>query len=292
MKKVLAAALLCAVSSFAAWDYFPTKEAGKGEAKVGLGYSMEDKASDFGIEAKARYSIIEGLEVALFTEFPMSKSEENADGKSESCKEEDGIKCPPTMARPVIGVRYWLPMGLGIALDVAIPLQGKAMDQENKGKASLGFRPAIQFSTDFTPELSLGSEVSLSIEGESESLDMVDANGKKIKNKAGMDLGIGFELDYSLGSVTPYLGADLAVGVTKPQVNGKEEEGAEAEKLGIDVSLGAVFEVNETFDVDVGIIFGFGDRYKVPEYSATTGLPIGEKSVIPITFQARVSYNF
>jgi opacity protein-like surface antigen len=265
MKKVLVAALVCAVSSFATWDYFPIKDAGKGEVKAGVGYLINaegnDKVNVFGIEAGARFSVIQGLEVAVFTQFPMSQS-----SNGDSCEENEtlSIICPPSMTQPAIGLRYWLPMGLGIALDITLPFQGDFFGGNDA--ASLGFRPALQYSTNLTPELSLGSEVGLDIGLE---------NGNK--KTPGMELGIGVELDYSLGMVTPFVGADLALGLTKPKtdVAGTEVEG-DAAKMGIDIGLGAIFAINDTFGADVSAIFGLGERY--------------EK--MPITIAAHFSLNF
>jgi opacity protein-like surface antigen len=264
MKKVLAIALLCAVSSFATWDKIPIKDAGKGEVKAGVGYFINaegvEKASALGISADARFSVIQGLEIAVFTAFPMSYS---VDDLSCDDMKDLGIKseCPPSMAQPALGLRYWLPMGLGIALDVALPFQGDFYGGSDA--ASLGFRPALQYSTNFTPELSFGSEVGVDIELE---------NGNK--HKSGMELGVGVEFDYSLGMVTPFLGADLALGLTKPQLEG--EDAGDAAKMGIDLGLGAIFAINDMFGADVGATLGLGDRY--------------EK--MPITILAHFSLNF
>jgi opacity protein-like surface antigen len=264
MKKVLAAALICAVSSFATWDKFPIKDAGKGEVKAGVGYLMNqdgmDKASAIGISADARFSVIQGLEVAVFTIFPMSYSVD--DNSCDDLKKLGMVpECPPSMAQPVLGLRYWLPMGLGIALDVNLPFQGDFYGGNDA--ANLGFRPALQYSTNFTPELSFGSEVGLDIGLE---------NGNK--QTPGMELGIGVELDYSLGMVTPFVGADLALGLTKPKFDGNDA--GDAEKMGIDIGLGAIFAINDMFGADVSAFFGLGERY--------------EK--MPITIAAHFSLNF
>jgi len=271
MKKVLAAALFCAVSSFATWDYFPIKGAGKGEVKAGVEYFMQDKWSAFGINAGARYSVIEGLEAAIFTQFPMSLS---YDGNS--C-EEDEFKCPPTFAQPAIGVRYWLPMGVGIALDLYLPFQGKAMEAPwlAGGKAAFGFHPAVQYSTNLTSELSLGSEV---------GVDIWLADSDKFAR--GMDLGIGLELDYSLGSATPYVGVDVGLGLTKPTYDGKDIEGAKASETSIDVGLGLIYAISEALGADAGVVLGFGKAYEIE-------IDEGKKeSKMPITIKANVSYNF
>jgi hypothetical protein len=265
MKKVLATALLCAVSSFATWDYFPIKPAGKGELKVGyefdINYGGVEKTNASGLNAGARFSVIEGLEVATQWQFPMTYS---YDG--ESCKEEGDFKCPPTFSKPIVGLRYWLPMGLGIALDVSLPFQGKAVEQSD-GKAALGFRPAVQYSTNFTPELSLGSEVGLGIGLEN-----------KDKYAPGMALGLGVELDYSLGMATPFIGVDVGLGLTKPQFDGKDA--GDAAKAAIDLNIGSIFTINEMLGADVGVTLGFGEGNT------------GKDGKMPIAIYADFSLNF
>jgi len=267
MKKVIAAALLCAVSSFATWDYFPVKDAGKGEVKVGVGYFMQDKESLIGMEAGARFSVIQGLEIALYDLFPLSES---YDGNS--CEEDEdlGIKCPPTFAQPEIGLRYWFPMGLGIALDVSLPFQGDALGGSDA--ASFGFRPAVQYSTNLTSALSLGSEVGLDI-------GLEDSN----KYAPGMNLGLGLEFDYSLGVATPFIGVDVGLGLTKPKVDGEEVDGLDADKAAIDLHIGSTFAITEMFGADASVTLGFGE--------GNTKLANGEDKM-PITIAAHVSLNF
>jgi hypothetical protein len=251
MKKVLAVALLSAASAFATWDYFPIKPAGNGEVKAGVDYSMLDKWSGLGINAGARFSVIDGLEIAALFNFPMTES---TDGHS--CKDYKS-DCPPTMTAPVIGLRYWLPTGIGVALDVALPFQGKAAEGGDKG-ASLTFTPAVQYSTNFTEELSLGSQVSFSIPLE---------NGDK--RTPSMELGVGAELDYSLGLVTPYVGIDVAMKLSDPKYDGKKIDGAK-KGTGIEPGLGAIFAFNETFGADVGVTLSFGEDYYGTDKTKTT----------------------
>jgi len=241
MKKVLAAALLCAVSAFATWDYFPVKDAGKGEAKLGLAYGMQGDWSTFGLSAQARFSVIEGLEVALFTAFPMTVS---YDG--ESC-DSDFMDCPPSMAKPVIGLRYWLPMGLGIGLDVDLPFQG---DYYGGGDAAnLVFTPAIQYSTKLGAELELGSQINFSIPLENTN-----------KMAPPMELGIGLELDYSIGSVTPFVGVDVAIELTGPSYDGETDDDYKT-ATGIMPYVGVIYKINDMFVVDASVAFGIGEDY-------------------------------
>jgi len=303
MKKVLAIALLCAVSSFATWDKFPAKEAGKGEAKVGVGYWINpvgDKSSILGATLGGRYSIIEGLEASLQIPFPLSAStiDKTDPDKSKGCEADDktDFVCPPTYGPPVIGVRYWLPFGLGVALDIALPLQGDAYqtggtkDKSAKNTKTLDFSPAVQYSTGITSELSVGAEVSLDIHGQN----------SESKLKKGMDLGIGVEFDYAIGSITPYLGVDIGLGLTKPQLDGEDIDDAtvaaaaaagvalsnEASKTAIGISLGAIYKINDSMGADLGLTYGLGERYKTKDSKGD------DKTASPITILAHFSYYF
>jgi hypothetical protein len=253
MKKVLAAALLCTVSAFATWDYFPVKDAGKGEAKVGVNYFMQDKISELGINLGARFSVIQGLEVAAMFWAPGFTVMSDYDGN-------DG---PTGLGQPALGVRYWLPMGLGVAVDVLLPFQG---DDFGGGDAAyLGFIPAVQYSTKLTNELELGAEVSFGILLENEA-----------KITPPKELGIGLELDYSLGSITPLVGVDFAIEVTKAQFDGNDV-GETA--TGIFPYVGAIFTINDMLSADVLVGLGFGEDY------------LGSDKM-PINIQANLSVNF
>jgi len=267
MKKVLAAALLCAVSSFATWDYFPVKDAGKGEAKVGASYFMQDKLSIIGLNAGARFSVIEGLEVALLMRgagdapsgFPLTSS---YDG--DSC---EGDNCPPTFAQPSIGVRYWMPMGLGIALDVALPFQGDALGGGDV--TNLILTPAVQYSMKVNDMIELGSEVSFAI-----GLENGDKGGKYTPP---MELGIGLELDFSLGSITPFVGVDVDMQLSKEKYDGKDDFSPDT-ATGIAPYVGAIFGINDMLAADVSVAFGIGEDYYGKE--------------MPILISANLAINF
>jgi len=275
MKKVLAIALLCAVSSFATWDKFPVLGAGKGEAKAGVGYLInaggEEKLSIIGAEVGARYSIIEGLEASLYVPFSLSMS---YDG--ESCEADgDNLKCPPSYGQPSIGIRYWLPFGLGIALDVDLPLQGDAFPAGGPKDASKGtplnFYPTIQYSTNLTSELSVGAEVGVALYGEN----------SESKFKSGMDLGLGVEFDYAIGDITPYVGVDVGLGLGNAKFDGTELDDTKS-KTTIDLGLGAIYKINDSMGADIGVTYGIGEGYK--DYD--------DKTISPITILAHFSYYF
>jgi len=129
MKKVLAAALLCAASSFAAWDYFPVIEDGKGEAKIAYyasrqgAYGTSDGLSEF----KVRYSPLQNLELM------------SAYGGNH-----------------VIGLRYQIIPIISAGVDVGFPI----------AYAAWSVTPNVQFSTPLTSALTLGSNVELTINTE------------------------------------------------------------------------------------------------------------------------------
>jgi len=223
MKKVLAAALLCTVSSaFATWDLFPAQDAGKGEAKLGFNYFSLDKLSNMGINIGARYSIIEGLEAAVLLD---GSNGTPAGGYVLTCSV-DGNDCDGKgLNQPAIGVRYWLPMGLGIAADVILPAGGKDLVGD---EPQLGLNAGIQFSTKITPELALGSEALFTV---------INKVAKDVSG--GVNLDAALELDYSVGAVTPFLGVDLQQGLTKGDME-------EAAKMLLGLSVGVTFDINES----------------------------------------------
>jgi len=156
MKKVIAAALICAVSSFAAWDKFPViehgkgeAEKGKGEAKVGFtqsrqGNEGEGPAFDF---FKIRYSPVANFELMSTLGY-------------------------------TLGLRYQLVYFLSAGVDVGFPIPNTAWS----------FTPNVQFSTFLTDALSLGSNVQVTINTE-------DANkrtdGMDLSAGVELDLAVG-----------------------------------------------------------------------------------------------------
>lgn len=256
MKKLSAVAVAVCLfvgSAFASWDYFPPKEAGKGEAKLSFEYGMPmEKVSTMDLTVGARYSIIEGLEAALYLPVPLSYDN---DGKSA----DDYVG----LSLPAIGVRYWLPMGLGFFLDFTLPVDTR---ENSEYWVAMELGVGAQYSTKFTEELSFGSELGL----------IVPFENDKTKFAYGMDLKLGVELDYSLGMVTPYLGVDAAFGITNASDDGNEIKDSAADP-GIDLKVGAGFSFTEALGASIDLKFGFGDRY-------------GDD--MPISIGASFSYNF
>jgi len=202
-----------------------------------------EKESEIGIAIKGRYSIIEGLEAALSLPIPLSYSYNDGDSP-------DGYV---GLSTPEIGVRYWLPMGLGFYLDFGLPVDTR-YDKEPKEIKEFwkaGIEPAMelavgaQFSTNFTEELSLGSQLGVKVPFERADSKVQD----------GMALVVGVELDYSIGAVTPYLGAELEMGLTTGAVDGTEIPGDPA-PAGIDLWIGVAYSINDMFGCDVYANFG------------------------------------
>jgi hypothetical protein len=128
MKKVLAAALLCAVSSFAAWDKFPVLGYGKGEAKAGFDSGRQGNDEKWGgAWLGIRYSPLENLEIM----------------STKAYGEDDNH---------VFGVRYQIIPVLAAGVDVGVPIPG----------TNWSITPNVQFSMEMGA-LSIGSNLGLTI---------------------------------------------------------------------------------------------------------------------------------
>jgi hypothetical protein len=151
-KKLLAVAVaLCVAvpSTFAGWDYFSVIEENKGEAKFGY--------YDGGYALKIRYSPLENLEIL-------------------SAAAEEGAVAGVS-SNYAIGARYQIVPLLAGFLDFGIPT---ALDEGNR---PFGLTPGINVMTDFTDNISFGSQASLGI-------DFADTTK--------LTLNIGIELDFTL----------------------------------------------------------------------------------------------
>ncbi|MCL2283331.1 MAG: hypothetical protein FWC26_08450 [Fibromonadales bacterium] len=152
MKKVLAAALLCAVSSFAAWDYFPVIEYGKAEAKVYYSSGRQAYDEGQGLGFKIRYSPMENLE--LLSQVDMGSNH-------------------------VIGVRYQIIPVLSAGLDIGTPIPIPAWS----------FTPNIQFSMPISDALALGSNVAFTIPMENAEYEYTEV--MRLDAGVELDLSIG-----------------------------------------------------------------------------------------------------
>jgi hypothetical protein len=139
MKKVLVAALLCTVSTFAAWDKFPVIEDGKGEAKFEFNKSRQAYYPGGGMDFKIRYSPLANLEL-------MSKWEPDNN--------------------QVFGARYQIIPVLSAGVDIAFPIQWPVWS----------FTPNIQFSMPIGGALTLGSNLEFTIPTENSNTKYKDVS--------------------------------------------------------------------------------------------------------------------
>jgi len=134
MKKVLAAALVCAVSSFAAWDYFPVIEDGKGEAKIACEQSREGKEKKSGPDCddfKIRYSPMANLELMSSVGY-------------------------------TLGARYQIIPVISAGVDIGFPIPDEGWS----------FTPNAQFSTSLTEALTLGTNGQVTIYTGDQGIDL------------------------------------------------------------------------------------------------------------------------
>jgi len=224
---VAAVAVLVGVSSsFATWDYFPPKESG-GEAKLNFEFGMPaEKTTTMQLNVGARYTIIPGLEASVILPVPLSSS---FDGNS--ADDYAGL------SKPVIGVRYWLPMGLGFFVDAILPV-----DTRDAYEPDIAFYVGAQYSMNFTDELKFGSELGVVI---------------PTTEGADVDMVIGAEVNYSLGMVTPFLALEL----TNILVDAD---------MGLGITVGAGFGINDMLGADVYANFGVLDGNGGPDNTPIT----------------------
>jgi len=110
------------------WDYFPVKDAGKGEAKAGILYNLDAEA--MALSVKARYSVIQGLELAVFWDTPT----------------ED------ILLNFSVGARYWINENLGFFATGLLPIEeGVEFD----------LAPGVQYSMKVSDAFEFGSQLAL-----------------------------------------------------------------------------------------------------------------------------------
>jgi len=126
MKKILATVFVCVVSSFAAWDYFPVIEEGKGQAKIAF-YEGRKGNNGWGpeIDFKIRYSPMANFELLSKLGY-------------------------------TLGIRYQIIPTISAGLDIGLPIPNPAWN----------FTPNVQFSMPLTSALELGSNAELTIPSE------------------------------------------------------------------------------------------------------------------------------
>ena len=209
MKKALVATLVYAASAFAAWDYFPVIEHGKGEAKAGF---IQGRQGNQGwgpdLETfKLRYSPLENLELLSQIGY-------------------------------TLGVRYQIIPVLSAGFDIGFPIPGTAWS----------FTPNVQFSTNLTEALALGSNVQVTINTE-------DAG----KNSNGLDLSAGFELDITMGKSTIWVSCDLNMVLsdskTNPEIAPSLGYIATVGNLALGTNIGLEFVEDAKLNTIIGVDF-------------------------------------
>ncbi|MDR2582976.1 MAG: hypothetical protein LBC75_05795 [Fibromonadaceae bacterium] len=149
MKKVLVTILVCIVSTFAAWDYFPVIGEGKGEAKIAFyesrrGYTPGGERHDF----KIRYSPIANFELLSRLGY-------------------------------ILGTRYQIMPTISAGIDIGLPIPNPVWH----------FTPNVQFSTHLTSALELGSNAEFTISTEDPRNEYTDAMYLKIGAELNLTTG-------------------------------------------------------------------------------------------------------
>jgi len=151
IKKSALAAVLTASSSFATWDLFPVRDAGKGEVKLSFANYLTPNDGGFGMfSLGTRYSIVNNLELALSIPYAPYVFDKN--GRFYSFV--DGIGNLTAMAR------YQFLPNINGFLDVTFPVGNETFVGPD---GEFCFHFGGQFSRQFGM-VNLGSELGLSLE--------------------------------------------------------------------------------------------------------------------------------
>jgi len=221
IKKIAAATALLTLSSFASWDRFPVQAEGKGEAKLGIAdvFSTGDENGyDIFIGAQARYTVMTGLEVAGFVPARLGKDD------------------PTGVAKPILGVRYWMPSNIGAFLDIGLPFGNEDLTLHN-----FTFTPGLQYAMDVNSQVAIAAEASYTINTEKD--DYTPSN----------ELWLGAEVDFNMGGIVPWVGLDFVM-------LGDAEQSGETltpeDDTGVYLSAGSTFEISETLGTDASLQYG------------------------------------
>lgn len=230
-KKIALATALIASASFATWDKFPVLDANKGQAKVGVGYDMQGDYSALGFYAGARYSVIQNLELGLVLPYTIFTDYDGNDGP-------DGLGNLPIM------VRYQFMQPMNAFVDVTLPI-----GEEELNGDGIGIHAGVQYAMDINQMISLGSEVGFNFETEGDD-----------KYTPAYEINAGVELDFAvMPQLTPYVGLDLNFKVTDSEAG--DWDLGDSGDMGIWLTLGAGYAINEMIGVDASFGMGFGEDY-------------------------------
>ncbi|MDY6388171.1 MAG: hypothetical protein SPL21_11915 [Fibrobacter sp.] len=249
-KKIALVAAMAASASFATYNFFPVKDAGKGQVEVGAQYGWTDNSSNMEIIAGAEYSVIQNLALSLtglgyqLWDDPDDCGE---DGHPD-CPDNDGFKAM------TIGARYQFMPVLIAAVDVNLPLTSKDVTGDYD---PFGLYGAIQFTKEFVPNLWFGSEAGLSYKFEDE------------KKTEGLGLTVQAELDYTLANIglTPWIGGEMFMRISDVEEEWFDDarggkythEYGSGDKMFL-LWIGAGYDINPMFTVKANFIMKFADE--------------------------------
>ena len=200
LKKIILAAALAVSATFAAWDYYPVLEAGKGSAKGGLYYDWDHDWSQAGLELGVRYTLIQNLELSLqgwgyqfWSEVDCKGCENGGDG----------------MRDLAIGVRYQFDPMVNAFIDFHLPVGSSEVTNEESS-----FFAGAQFSmvVASVPGLKFGTE------------GAVDWGFEHDNYERGLDLHLSGEVGYTVPNVgvTPFVGLKIKYRLTESEWEGDD----------------------------------------------------------------------
>jgi len=241
MKKVLVAALMCTVSSFAAWDKFPVIEDGKGEAKIAASQSRQGHHGhgpnlDFlGI----RYSPMANLEL-------MS-----------------------TMGY-TFGARYQIIPVLSAGMDIGFPIPSPAWS----------LTPNVQFSMPLTDALALGSNVEFTINTENKATNETDymnfSAGVELDFTIGKStIWVSFDFGTGIGEKEEEIEVD-GVDAIKVKKTIKKKAADDGHGTKVSPAVGYIAEVGN-LSLGTSVTFDLGEKSGNEPVNTTIGLDASVK---------------
>lgn len=244
-KKIALAAALAVSASFATWDYYPVKDAGKASVKAGLYYDADDDWSQAGLKIGARFTVIKGLEISLQNFGYQFWGETDCSGCANGG---NGI------TDMTLGVRYeFAPMLTGF-VDLNLPIGSDDYD---------GAGTTTPSNDEFS--IYLGAQFSLptGVKGFEFGVEGGAFWGFEHDNhERGLDLHVGAEARYEIPGVpglAPYLGLQLKYRLTESEWenddNGNDYGYDDNGTTQLNLWLGAQYAINPMITVKAHLIF-------------------------------------
>ena len=249
-KKIALVAAMAASASFATYSFFPVPETHKGEVDVGAQYGWTDNSSNMEIIAGGQYSVVQNLALSLTGLGYQLWNDPDDCGKDNhpDCPDNDGIKAL------TVGARYQFMPVLIAAVDVNLPLTSKDVTGDYD---PFGLYGALQFTTEFVPNLWFGSEAGLSYKFEDE------------KKTEGLGLTLQAELDYTLANIglTPWIGGEMFMRISDVEEEWFDDarggkythEYGSGDKMFL-LWIGAGYAINPMFTVKANFLMKFADE--------------------------------